>query len=265
MRDLIIIRGGGDIATGVAYHLYQCGFCILILECEKPSAIRRRVSFCEAVYTGTASVEGVCCQKADSAEECEEIWSRGAIPLMIDAQGEVIMQMRPFAVVDAIIAKRNLGTNRGMALLTIGLGPGFVAGKDVDVVIETMRGHNLGRIIRQGAALPNTGVPGLIAGEGKNRVVYAPASGLIRNQADIGDVVEKGQVIAVIGDVPVAASLGGVLRGIIRDGYPVREGLKIADIDPRISELENCFSISDKARCIAGSVAEVIFHELWCF
>ena len=258
----VIVRGGGDIATGTIYHLYQCGFQVLILECAQPTAIRRKVAFCEAVYDGTATVEGVCCRRISDLSECDSVWMNGELPLLIDPAGDAIPEFQPSALVDAILAKQNLGTNRSMAPLTIALGPGFTAGEDVDAVIETMRGHNLGRIIRQGSALPNTGVPGPIAGESARRVIHAPASGVIRNLADISDLVQEGEVIARIGETPVYASLTGVLRGIIRDGFPVQQGLKIADIDPRKEQQKNCFTISDKARCIAGSVGEVIFHDL---
>lgn len=163
---------------------------------------------------------------------------------------------------DAILAKKNLGTTKDMAPLTIGLGPGFCAGADVDAVIETKRGHNLGRIIRQGSAYPNTGIPGIIGGYGAERVIHAPAAGRMKNRSKIGDIVEAGQVLAVIegedGSTEVSATIDGLLRGLIRDDYPVTKGFKIADIDPRKEELANCFTISDKARCIAGSVLEVI-------
>ena len=169
-------------------------------------------------------------------------------------------RVRPWAVVDAILAKRNLGTSRDMADKTIGLGPGFTAGQDVDLVIETMRGHNLGRIIGNGSAEPNTGIPGIIGGVGAERVIHSPAKGIFLGKTMIGDMVEKGQLIGTVvtgqGEVAVEASLTGLLRGIIKDGFPVVKGFKIADIDPRKSEYENCFTISDKARCIAGSVVE---------
>ena len=175
-----------------------------------------------------------------------------------DVNGKHIRELEPEAVIDAILAKKNLGTSRDMAPLTVGLGPGFTAGEDVDYVIETMRGHNLGRIIKKGSALPNTGVPGLIAGIGKERVIHSPAAGNMKNICQIADLVEKDQVIAMVGDTPVKATISGVIRGLIRDGYPVFEGMKIADIDPRAEQKKNCFTISDKARCIAGGVLEVL-------
>ena len=164
---MILVRGGGDLATGVIHKLHQSGYQVLILECDRPSAIRRHVAFCEAVYDGTAEVEGVVCRRItenDIRTQCRKCWAQGEIPLLTDTHGKYIRELEPEAVIDAILAKKNLGTSRDMAPLTVGLGPGFTAGEDVDYVIETMRGHNLGRIIKKGSALPNTGVPGLIAG-----------------------------------------------------------------------------------------------------
>ncbi len=177
---------------------------------------------------------------------------------MVDPKGERIKEMQPEAVVDAILAKKNLGTTKDMAKLTIALGPGFLAGVDVDFVIETKRGHQLGRVIRQGSAIANTGVPGLIEGYGIERVIHAPAAGKLHAISQIGSIVNKGQEIAKIGEVGVYATLTGVLRGMIRDGFVVEKGLKIADIDPRLEERENCTTISDKARCIAGGVLEAL-------
>lgn len=259
-EQLVIVRGGGDIATGTIHKLHRSGYPVLVLETGFPSAIRRCVAFSEAVYDGTAEVEGVTSVKASGYGEACSIMEQGAVPVMIDETCEVLHEAKPWAVVDAILAKKNLGTTRDMADKTIGLGPGFTAGQDVDLVIETMRGHNLGRIIGNGSAEPNTGVPGIIGGVGAERVIHSPAKGIFFGKAMIGDMVEKGQAIGTIitgqGEVAVEASLTGLLRGIIKDGYPVVKGFKIADIDPRKSEYENCFTISDKARCIAGSVLE---------
>ena len=235
-ENVVIIRGGGDLASGTIHRLYRCGYRLLVLECEKPTAIRRMVSFCEAVYDGQSSVEGVLCRKVDSVEECEAVWKAGEIPLMADTEGTVLKKYRPAALIDAILAKKNLGTTREMADLTVGLGPGFVAGEDVDYVVETMR-------------------------FGKERVLHAPAAGEIHCISKIADIVEKDQVLAWIGDTPVRASLTGVLRGMIRDGFTVPKGMKIADIDPRKEQKKNCFTISDKARCIAGSVLEILLSE----
>lgn len=264
MKDLIIVRGGGDIATGTIMKLHQCGFPVLILEIPTPSAIRRNVAFSEAVYQGSQTVENVTCYLAKDSEEAAEFLAEGKLTMLIDPQGDCLKKFSPLALVDGILAKKNLGTTRDMAPITVALGPGFTAGADVDAVIETQRGHNLGRVIYEGSAAPNTGVPGKIAGFDKERVIHSPAAGILRNVAAITDTVKKGQVIAVIENgtekVPVEATLDGLLRGLIRDGYPVTRGFKIADIDPRTDEYNNCFTVSDKARCIAGGVLEAILH-----
>ena len=277
-KDLIVVRGAGDLATGTIHRLKKAGFRLLVLEAEHPAAIRRQVALSEAVYAGSARVEDVEAVRMDVdlaekknrkellEQEMERIWKKDGVPVLVDPAGLSIAALRPAVVVDAILAKKNLGTTKEMAPLVIALGPGFTAGEDVDVVIETKRGHNLGRVIRSGSAVPNTGIPGIIGGYGKERVMHAQAEGILRNVASIGDIVEARAVIAEIetenGTVPVEASLSGLLRGLICDGYPVTKGFKIADIDPRQEELQNCFTISDKARCIAGSVLEVICGEL---
>ena len=277
-KDLIVVRGAGDLAPGTIHRLKKAGFRLLVLEAEHPAAIRRQVALSEAVYAGSARVEDVEAVRMDVdlaekknrkellEQEMERIWKKDGVPVLVDPAGLSIAALRPAVVVDAILAKKNLGTTKEMAPLVIALGPGFTAGEDVDVVIETKRGHNLGRVIRSGSAVPNTGIPGIIGGYGKERVMHAQAEGILRNVASIGDIVEARAVIAEIetenGTVPVEAALSGLLRGLIRDGYPVTKGFKIADIDPRQEELQNCFTISDKARCIAGSVLEVICGEL---
>ena len=259
----IIVRGAGDIATGSIARLFRAGFRPIVLDIAKPSAIRRTVAFCEAVYEVGVTIEGIPARLAESLDDAIEIAANNEVPVLIDEEGRAIAEYRPDALIDAILAKRNLGTSRDMAPLTIALGPGFIAGEDCDFVIETMRGHNLGRIINQGTAMANTGTPGVIAGYGKERVIHAPASGVISNINKISDVVEQGEIIAYITQengerVPVPASIRGLLRGIIRGGYEVSKGLKIADIDPRLEEYDNCFTISDKALAIGGSVLEII-------
>lgn len=295
---LIICRGAGDLATGIIHRLHRAGHRVIALETDYPAAIRRQVSFCEAVYDGSAAVEGVTARLVPALADAEtdtetysgisdtpaahiasEKWDRSAIeavleagevPLLIDPKGESIALLKPDIVVDAIIAKKNLGTTINMAPLVIGVGPGFTAGQDVHLVIESMRGHNLARIITDGMAKPNTGVPGNIAGFTSERVIHAPAAGYIHDVRKIGDIVQKGDEIARIYPdkesydnalseyVPVNATITGIIRGLIREGYYFREGFKIADIDPRESELTNCFTISDKARSIAGSVLEAV-------
>lgn len=269
---LIICRGGGDLATGIVHRLFRAGFPVLVLETDYPAAIRRQVSFSEAVYDGTATVEGVTAERIASADRCtiDRVLEAGRVPLLVDPEGSSIEILKPDIVVDAIIAKKNLGTTKEMAPLVIGVGPGFTAGEDVDLVVESMRGHNLARIFTTGSALPNTGIPGNIGGFTKERVLHAEADGYMKNIHQIGDVVEKGEEIACIYEkmaedgtfsgayLSVEATISGIIRGLIREGYHFRKGFKIADIDPRESELANCFTISDKARSIGGSVLEAV-------
>lgn len=293
--QLVIVRGGGDIATGTIRTLRRAGFPVLILESAHPSAIRRTVALSEAVYEGSATVEDVSVTLAHNLDEAEYLLFQDGIAMLVDPDGaairDIIHSGEKYAewdtglttlegggrhlfltcVVDAILAKKNLGTTKDMAPLVIALGPGFTAGRDCDVVIETMRGHSLGRAITEGEALHNTGTPGLIAGHAQDRVLHSPAAGIVKTCAAIGDIVEEGQPIARIipeessprlGEpgVPVRATFTGLLRGLIRDGYPVPEGFKIADIDPRASEHDNCFRISDKARAIGGAVLTELIH-----
>ena len=294
-ESLIIVRGAGDLATGAIYALWLAGYPVIALEVAQPTAIRHAVALSEAVYDGKAVVEGMEGILAHSTEEALQITDAGKVAIMVDPRGETIEKLKPMAVVDAILAKRNLGTRHNMAPLTIALGPGFVAGStearrvevgsaesgraemestessarveaDVDVVIETMRGHNLGRLILSGSALPNTGVPGVIAGHAADRVMHTPAAGVFRSVRAIGDSVDKGEVIAYIeteaGDrVPLEASLTGILRGILRDGTIVPVHMKAADIDPRPEQRQNCFTISDKSRSIGNSVLTAV--EAW--
>ena len=264
-RPWVFVRGAGDLATGTILRLHRCGFKVLALECADPSAIRRKAAFCEAVWKGSATVEGVVCRRIDRAEDAAAVSAAGEIPLLVDESCAAAELLHPAAVVDAILAKRNLGTHRAMAPITVGLGPGFTAGQDVDAVVETMRGHQLGRVMRQSAAIPNTGVPGNIGGYTAERVIHAPAAGPMEFVADetgalvdIGAVVHKGQCIGKVGGAEVPATLDGVLRGLIRQGYPVTRGLKIADIDPRLEQVANCDTVSDKARAIAGGVLEAL-------
>lgn len=258
----VVIRGGGDLATGVAEVLYQSGFKILILDIEKPSSIRRSVCFSEAIYDGIIQVENIICKKVENENEIEKCWNEKIIPIMVDEKGDIIKKIKPDVVVDSIIAKKNLGTTKDMAPITIALGDGFEAGKDVDVVIETMRGHNLGRIITSGRAMKNTGIPGEIKGVSKDRVIYSKANGIFSSVKKIGDTVQKDEIIGYVGDVEIRGKISGVLRGIIREGYEVTENMKIGDIDPRIEEKNNCFTISDKARSLGGAVLRAIMFRL---
>ena len=259
----IIIRGGGDLATGVVQKFYRSGFKVLILEVETPTAIRRSVSLSEAVYDGVAIVEDMTCRKVSSIDELGSCWQAGEIPILVDPDGEIINSIKPDAVIDAIMAKKNLGTSLSMASVTIALGPGFYAGKDVHAVIETLRGHDLGRLILQGCAKPDTGIPGEIAGESIRRVIRAPANGTVVHKKQIGDIVECGDVLFSIADdggvlKEVTAPIGGLLRGLIREDTQVHSGMKVADIDARTDI--DWRTISDKARCIGGAVLEAFYY-----
>lgn len=260
MKEMVIVRGGGDIASGVIQKVYRCGFKVLVLEIENPTCIRREVSFSEALFEDEIEVEGIKSVRVRNLEEIEDAWKNNKVPVIIDPKGSYINLLKPKAVVDGILAKKNLGTYINMAPITIALGPGFEAGKDVDVVIETNRGHNLGRLIFNGEAQADTGAPGNIGGYTKERVIYSPCDGVINNVREIGDIVKKEEPLAYVGDYIVRATIDGVLRGIIRNNSKVYKGLKIADIDPRLEERKNCFTISDKARTIGGGVLEALIY-----
>ncbi|EJT6341099.1 selenium-dependent molybdenum cofactor biosynthesis protein YqeB [Clostridium perfringens] len=258
MSEIVVVRGAGDIATGAIQKLNRSGFKVVALEIEKPTSIRRRVCLSEAMYENEFKVEDVVAKRADSYNEIFSILNENKVCIVNDISGEIIKKIKPMAVVDATLCKKNIGTNRSMADITVALGPGYIAGKDVDIVVETNRGHNLGRLIFNGSAAKNTGVPGIIEGFGIERVIYSPCEGNIEIIKDIGSIVEEGETICIVGDKYVRASLTGVIRGMIRNGFYVNKGLKIADIDPRINQKKNCDLISDKARCIGGAVLESI-------
>lgn len=256
-NNLVIVRGAGDLATGTIIRLRNAGYDVIALEIEKPTVIRRTVSFADALFEGECTVEGVRAVKAKDINDALSIMDRKDIPILVDPEGAAIKTLKPFCIVDAILAKKNLGTTIDMAPFVVALGPGFEAGKDVDAVIETKRGHNLGRIIRDGSAIANTGIPGIIGGYGKERVMHSKCEGIFKGAVEIGKIVKKGDVIAYIDETPVLASLDGRLRGLLHDGLFVPKGFKIADIDPRGEETDH-LTISDKARAIAGGVLEAI-------
>ncbi|MCD7895531.1 MAG: EF2563 family selenium-dependent molybdenum hydroxylase system protein [Planctomycetaceae bacterium] len=260
----VVIKGAGEMASGVAVRLHRAGFRRLVmLEVPAPLAVRRAVSFSEAVYDGAMTVEGVTAVRVRDAAAFPEVWERNAIPLRVDPEWRTLAEFAGgFAVsVDAILAKKNLGTRRGEAGLVVGLGPGFSAGDDVDVVIETNRGHDLGRLITDGPAEANTGIPGNIAGYTSERVLRAPADGVVATVRSIGDPVRAGDVVLRVDGQKVVSALDGVVRGCIRDGTVVRRGLKLGDVDPR-GERRYCFTVSEKARALGGSVLEAIV-EYW--
>lgn len=257
---LVVLRGGGDISSGVAHRLKRSGFRVVILDIEKPLCIRRKVSFSEAIYSGQIEIEGILGVKVHSLEEIYEELDKSNIPIFIDEKADIIKELKPDVVVDAILAKKNLGTHRDMAPITIGIGPGFEAGVDVDFVIESNRGHDLGRVIEKGSAADNTGLPGVIMGYSGERVIRATATGEIKHYKKLGDLVEKDQLISKIGKTSINAKISGVIRGLIKDGTPVEEGLKIGDIDPRGYNVDTD-TISDKARAIGGGVLEAILYR----
>jgi xanthine dehydrogenase accessory factor len=255
----VVIRGGGDLGTGVAHTLFKNGCDILILEIENPLVIRRKVAFAQALFDGQAVVEEVKAVKVHTKEEIPALWKEGTIPVMIDPACTIVKEIHPEVLVDATVAKRNTGMHMDMAPLTIALGPGFKAGQDVDVVIETNRGENLGKIILEGYAEPNTGIPGAIEGYRKERVLRAPCDGIIHTVVDIGDEVKKGEIVCYVDKEEVRASLDGVVRGIIMNEMKVTKNLKIGDIDPRGIK-DYCYTISDKAKAIGKGVLEAILH-----
>lgn len=257
----VLVRGGGEMASGIAYRLHQCHMKVLITEVAMPTTVRRRVAFAEAVYQGSHTIEGVRAVKVSSPGEAYMVWEHGAIPLFVDPRAEVREVIRPAVVVDAIMAKRNTGTDKSHAPLVIGVGPGFTAGMNVHAVVETNRGHNLGRVLWKGHAEQDTGVPAPVAGYTDERVLRVPQKGFFKALHEIGDRVDAGELIAQVDGQPIRAQIRGVLRGLLKDGIEVEEGMKAGDIDPR-GEKEYCNMISDKARAIAGGVLEAILHSL---
>ena len=254
---LVIIKAGGEMATGVAHRLVRSCFRVCLTEIPEPQAVRRGVAFCEAVFEGRKEVDGLVARRVTGEREILKAWEEKMIPLVVDPECRIRETLKPPILVDAILAKRNTGTRREDAPLVIGLGPGFRAGQDVHLVVETNRGHNLGRVIEDGGAEPDTGVPGEIGGLTRERVLRAPAAGRFRAHRQIGDAVLKGERVAEVEGVGVDARTAGVLRGILRDGLFVPQGMKVGDIDPR-GVRAHCFTISDKARAIGGGVLEAI-------
>lgn len=253
----VLIRGGGELATAMACRLADSHFKVIMTEVSKPQAVRRNVSFCEAVYEGTKTIEGKTARLVSSAGETRAAWKAGQLALIVDPDVTILSDIKPDIEIDAIIAKKNLGTRITDADLVIGLGIGFEAGKDVHVVIETNRGHNLGRVIREGIAEADTGNPGNIGGYTTERVMRAPSDGTFKTVKKIGDMVKAGDTVAYVGKEPVKAAIPGIVRGLLRDGTPVTKGLKAGDVDPRGNK-EYCFTISDKGRTISGGVLEAI-------
>ena len=256
----VLIRGAGEMASGVAHRLHQSHFKICMTEISHPLAVRREVTFSEAIYEGEKKVEGIRARLISKPEEIESAWKGGEIPILVDPDGKKARNfLKPDVLIDAIMAKKNLGTQIGDAPLVIGLGPGFTAGTDVHIVLETNRGHHLGKIILNGAAEPDTGIPGEIGGYTIERLLRTMKKGIFHPQKSIGERVNKGSVVAVVDDFPVISKISGVVRGLLREGVEVKKGMKVGDIDPR-GKREHCFTISDKARAIGGGVLEAILY-----
>ena len=256
-KEVVIIKGAGDIASAVAHKLFRSGFNVVMTEIEKPTFLRRQVSFATCIYEGEWQVEGVRAVRGSNLQSILQILDSNCIAVLIDENCEIKKEFDNHIVIDGIIAKRNTGTKLNDAPLVIGLGPGFTVGIDVHVVVETNRGHNLGRILMEGQAEADTGEPGNINGYSKERVLRAPTNGVVTHYKRIGDLVAKDEVIAYINEAEVKAPITGIMRGLIQQGLLVSKGLKIGDIDPR-GELCYVNTISDKGRCIAGGVLEAI-------
>lgn len=269
--NLVVVRGAGDIATGAIQKLAHAGFDVVALEVPHPMAIRWKAALCPALHEGRWTVEdltGVRVETAETALALFESWDETSFPVAVlaDPDARSLEALRPIALVDAILAKRNCGTHMGMAPVTVGCGPGFTATEDVHLVVETMRGHFLGKVLLTGSALPNTGVPGLIAGRAAERVLHSPAPGVVEARRGIGDVVAEGETICVItgphGRTEVKATIAGVIRGMIPDGFEVPERFKIADVDPRLEMVDCCDTISDKSRAVGGGALDAVLLGL---
>ncbi len=258
---IIWVRGAGDIATGVAFRLHKSGFSVLMSDLPQPTSIRRTICFSEAIIRGEARVEDITARFAANAEEAKKILANGDVAVLSDPTGEIARKLHPIAVIDAILAKRNLGTKIDDAPIVVGIGPGFTAGEDCHAVVETARGHTLGRVYYSGSALPDTGIPGNIAGFTLERLLRAPRAGAFRGVKQIGDVVEAGEICAYVEDEPVVSRIRGVLRGLLPNGIEVYEGMKSGDVDPRC-ELSHCFTVSDKALAVGGGALEALLHGL---
>lgn len=262
---LVAIKGAGDLATGVIHRLVRAGFPVMATELPQPTVLRRTVAFAEAVTLGEMMVEGITAQRADSIEDIQAALKNGLVPVAVDPDGILLRQMHPTVLVEATLSKHNSGITIDDAPIVIALGPGYAAGKDVHAVIETNRGHNLGRVYLAGCAEPNTGVPGTIGGYSVERLLRSPCNGTIFGLRQIGDTVQAGEIVAVVknaasnDEMPIIAALSGILRGLVRDGLMVSPGMKVGDVDPRAVR-EHCFTISDKSRAVAGGVLEAVMY-----
>ncbi|HEY6286639.1 MAG TPA: selenium-dependent molybdenum cofactor biosynthesis protein YqeB [Ktedonobacteraceae bacterium] len=260
---LVAVKGAGDLATGVIHRLKRAGFAVMATELPHPTVLRRTIAFAEAIALGQMTVEGITAQYAHSIEDVRAIVANGFAPILIDPDGIAFKQIQPDVLVEATLSKYNSGIKINDAPIVIALGPGYEAGIDAHAVIETNRGHNLGRVYLEGNAEPNTGVPGTIGGYAGERLLRAPCAGRLYGMHQIGDQIREGEVIAIVKSdqdaVPITATIPGILRGLVRDDLVVSAGMKVGDIDPRAIR-EHCFTISDKSRAIGGGVLEAILY-----
>ena len=262
---LVAVKGAGDLATGVIHRLSRAGFAVMATELPQPTVLRRTVAFAEAVTLGQVTVEGIAACRADTVADLRIALASGCVPIVVDPGGMTLKEMQPSVLVEATLTKFNSGITINDAPIVIALGPGYVAGKDVHAVVETNRGHNLGRVYLRGSAEPNTGVPGTIGGYAAERLLRAPCAGRLHGVRQIGEQVHAGEVVAIVtsdeGDAPIIAAISGILRGLVRDDLIVNTGMKVGDIDPRAIR-EHCFTISDKSRAIGGGVLEAVLYFL---
>lgn len=254
---IVVIKGAGDLASGIALRLRHSNIDVVMTELPVPLAVRRTVAFSEAIRLGSTSVEDVKAERAENIEDVKDRLARGVIPVLEDPEAEIVKTLRPEVVIDAILAKVNTGTAKDDAKMVIGVGPGFTAGKDCHAVIETKRGHTLGRVIWKGSAIANTGVPGNVGGQTIKRLIKAPVDGVFHPEKKIGDIVKEGERVANVDGEPVYVQIGGKIRGLLQDGVPVTKGLKSGDVDPR-GEMVDHMTVSDKALAIGGGVLEAI-------
>ena len=256
----VVVKGAGEMATGIAHRLFMAGIRkIAMTEIAEPLAVRRGVAFCEAIYEGFMEVEGVRAERMADSAALDELWRAGRIGVLVDPSWKIVGEITPHVVIDAVMAKRNTGTRKSEAPLVIGVGPDFKAPEEVHAVVESNRGHNLGKVLYSGQAEAHTGMPGATDGYRHERVLRAPKAGLVRHAKMLGEPVNKGATVLYVGGEPVQALIGGVLRGLVRE-IEVEKGEKVGDIDPRAERI-NCYTISDKARAIAGGVLEAIMHR----
>lgn len=259
--EKILIKGAGDLASGIAWRLQRAGFPIIMTEIEKPLTVRLTVSYSNAVYENEVNIEGIKGKLVNNYQEAQEVIAQDKIAVIVDENADIVKEYKPDIIIDAIMAKKNINTKIDDAPIVIAVGPGFTAKKDCDYVIETKRGHFLGKVIEDGSAIKNTGVPGNIGGYTVERIIRANGEGVFKSVVKIGDFVKKGDIVAYVDDKEVTALIDGIVRGMLHDGIIVTDKMKCGDIDPR-AEQSHCFSISDKSRAIGGGALEAVLYGL---